>query len=370
MQELDKGLFGAFAILTLFGLIMMSSISVAGSFDVTGRNDYYFWRHFIYILIGIPVFFVALKVPSDNIRRMALPIFFSSILLLLLVLTIGKNFGTAAQSWLKVGPFSFQPTEFVKISTAIFLAAIFSSGRNDAQSFEKGFIPFAIVSGIPVLLIAGQPDFGSIFVLCLIVASIYFVAGANLKHFLGGIIFTLCTFLIIVLTTPYIKKRVQVLLNPELDPLGAGFQVKQGLIAIGSGGLFGRGFHNSIQKFDYLPEVQSDTIFSAISEEMGFFRILILIGIYIFVGYRGLIIARNAKSEFAQLLAIGLTVFIVGQAFVNIGVNLAILPNTGITLPLISYGGSSLLASFTAFGLLLNISSGEKNKKRKRNIFS
>ncbi len=366
MQSIDKGLFTAFAGLTLFGLIMMSSISVAGSFDVTGRNDYYFWRHFIYVIIGIPIFLITLKTPSETLKKLSIPIFLGSTLLLVLVLTIGESFGTAAKSWLKVGPLSFQPTEVAKVATIIFLSAIFSNGRNNAHSFEKGLIPFVVVAAIPIMLIMGQPDFGSILVLSTIAASIYFVAGANLKHFFGGVGVAMLAILIVIFTTPYVRTRIQVLLNPELDPLGAGFQVKQGLIAIGSGGLFGRGFQNSIQKFDYLPEVQSDTIFAAISEEMGFFRILILVGIYLYIGYRGLTIARNAPDTFTQLMATGLTVFIVGQTFINIGVNLAILPNTGITLPLISYGGSSLWATFAAFGLLLHISSQTHNKSRTR----
>lgn len=367
-MQLDRGLFFAFIGLTLFGLIMMSSMSVAGSFDVTGRNDYYFWRHFIYIIIGIPIFWVSLRMPYETLKKLSIPIFIASILLLILVLTIGESYGTAAKSWLKVGPISFQPTEMAKLGMIISLATIFSNGRNNASTFERGFIPFAIIAGIPVLLITGQPDFGSIFVLMIIAASIYFVAGANLKHFFGGAGVASLAGLIVILTTPYIKKRIQVLLNPELDPLGAGFQVKQALIAIGSGGLFGRGFHNSIQKFDYLPEVQSDTIFAAIAEEMGFFRILVLIGIYLYIGYRGIFIARNAPDHFTQLMAVGLTVFIVGQSFINIGVNLAILPNTGITLPLISYGGSSLWATFAAFGILLHISSQTQSKARKKRV--
>ncbi|HEY5714572.1 MAG TPA: putative peptidoglycan glycosyltransferase FtsW [Candidatus Gracilibacteria bacterium] len=370
MQGIDRSLFFCFLGLTLFGLIMMSSMSVAGSFDVTGRNDYYFWRHFIYIILGIPIFFISLKFPHEYLKKLALPIFLFALLLLVLVLIIGQSFGTAAKSWLSVGGvISVQPTEIAKIATIIFLSAIFSSPYWRADTFERGFVTFVVIAGLPVLLVMAQPDFGSILVLATAASSIYFVAGAKLKHFIGGMGVAFLGFLIVVLTTPYIQKRVAVLLNPDLDPLGAGFQVKQALIAIGSGGIFGRGFQNSIQKFDYLPEVQSDTIFAAISEEMGFFRIIALIGIYVFIAYRGFQVAKNAPTTFSQLLATGLTVWIVGQAFINIGVNLAILPNTGITLPLISYGGTSLWTAFVGFGILLHISSECQQKGRKKHFY-
>lgn len=366
MQDIDKGLFFAFLGLTLFGLIMMSSMSVAGSFEVTGRNDYYFWRHLLYIALGVPVFLIALRFPHEWLKRFSPLIFVLAITLLLLVLIVGQDFGTAAKSWLKLGPFSLQPTELAKLAIVVFLAAVFSSNKNRVETLQGGLVPFLFILGLPTLLIMAQPDFGSLFVLTFVAGTVYFVAGANIKHFLGGMIAGLIGGLMVILTNAYIRKRFEVFMNPELDPLGAGFQVKQALIAIGSGGLFGKGFQNSIQKFDYLPEVQSDTIFAAISEEMGFFRILALIGVYFFIAYRGFFIAKNAPDKFTQLLAVGLTTWIVGQAMINIGVNLALLPNTGITLPLISYGGTSLWATFAAVGILLHISANIKMPHKRR----
>lgn len=368
MQSIDKGLFFSFVGLTLFGLVMMSSMSVAGSFDVTGRNDFYFWKHFWHIFLGIPIFLVALKFPYDKLRQFSPFLFILSISLLLLVLLKGQDFGTAAKSWLKIGPISFQPVEVAKIGTVIFLSAIFSSGKNRIDSLQGGFIPFVFILGIPAILIMAQPDFGSLLVIATTSASIYFIAGANLKHFFGGLFVAILAATIVILTNTYIAKRFQIFFNPELDPLGAGFQVKQALIAIGSGGLWGRGFSNSIQKYDYLPEVQSDTIFSAISEELGFFRILILIGVFLYIAHRGFFISKNAPDAFTKYLAVGITMWIVGQAFINIAVNLALLPNTGITLPLISYGGSSLWTTFIGMGILLHIS-GNMKKVAKRRYF-
>ena len=370
MQNIDRPLFFAFLALTGFGLIMMSSMSVSGSFDVTGRNDFYFWRHFWYIILGIPLFLITFKFPLETLRKLSPLIFLFAITLLILVLVLGESFGTAAKSWIKLGPISFQPVEVTKIAVIIFLSTLYSSGKNKVETFHGGVTPFLLVLGIPALLIMAQPDFGSLLILTLIGGSIYFVSGANLKHLFSGVGLGLLISLIVILNNSYIAKRFMIFINPELDPLGAGFQVKQALIAIGSGGAFGRGFQNSIQKFDYLPEVQSDTIFAAISEEMGFFRILILIGLYLLIAFRGFFIAKNAPNQFAQILAVGITVWIVGQAFVNIAINLALFPNTGITLPLISYGGSSLWSSFIGLAILLKISSQVKKSGRKKYLFS
>lgn len=368
MHSFDRGLFFAILGLTVFGLVMMSSMSIASSFEVTGKNDFYFWRHFIHIGMSIPLFLIALKFSHEQLQRLSFLCYLAGVILLLLTLIIGESYGTAAKSWLDIGV-QIQPVEFMKPAIVVFLASVFSSSRFNAESLQHGFIPFAIVVGVPAILIMLQPDFGSLLVILMTSGAIYFMAGANLKHILvgGGVGFL--GAIVVTLQNDYIKHRIMVFLNPELDPLNTGFQVKQALIAIGSGGMFGKGFQNSIQKFDYLPEVQSDTIFAAIAEEMGFFRILILIGIYLFVAHRGYYIAKNAPTTFTQLTAIGITTWIVGQAFVNIAVNMALLPNTGITLPLISAGGSSLLTSIIGFGILLHISQHTQERSRRKYYF-
>lgn len=369
MQNLDRGLLFTFAGLTLFGLVMMSSMSVAGSFDVTGRNDYYFWRHLLYIIVGIPVFLIAFKFPLETLRKVSPLLFLFSITLLILVLVIGDNLGTFAKSWLRVGPLTFQPSELAKLSVITFLSAVLSAGHNRAKTIEAGLIPFLFIVLIPVLLIQQQPDLGSMLVLILSATTVYFLAGANLKHFSFLTGFGAISAILIYALVPRVQERVSVFINPDLDPMGAGYQVKQALIAIGSGGWFGRGFQNSIQKFDYLPEVQSDTIFAAISEEMGFIRIMFLLGAYFYIGYRGFMIAQTNTNEFNRLLAAGLTCWILFQSLINIGVNLALLPNTGITLPLLSYGGSSLWATFAAFGLLLQLSTQTSDNRRRKYTF-
>jgi len=365
-MNLDKKLAIAVGFLVVFGLVMMSSMSIAASFDITGENDFYLLRHFRYILIGLVAFIVALKFPLDNLRKWSLLIYLVALGLMVATMLVGESYGTTAKLWLKIAGFSFQPIEIAKIAIVIFISAIFGSGKLKADSFESGFIPFAIILGIPVIFLIIQSDFGALFVLVATAAIIYFVAGANLKHFFGGAGALSIVAIIVAMTVPYINKRVMIFLHPELDPLGAGFQVKQALIAIGSGGIWGRGFQNSIQKFDYLPEVQSDTIFAAISEEMGFFRIMILISIYLVIIWRGFAIASKVHDNFYRYLAVGLSSLITLQAFVNIAVNTALLPNTGITLPFLSYGGSSIIMMMVSVGILLQISTkvGEKRYRR------
>lgn len=363
-NSFDRGIFFSMVGLTIFGLVMMSSMSIASSFEVTGKNDFYFWRHFFHIIISIPLFVIAFKFPYEQLRKISPLCYIAGVVLLLLTLVLGNSYGTAAKSWLDIGV-AIQPVEFMKPAIIVFLAAIFSSGRYYAHSLPYGLIPFCIVLGIPAILIILQPDYGSLLVIVVTACSIFFMAGASLKHMLGGMIFGSLATIFVVFQNEYILHRVKVFFNPDLDPLNTGFQVKQALIAIGSGGIFGKGFQNSIQKFDYLPEVQSDTIFSAIAEEMGFVRIILLISVYLYIGYRGFKVAKQAPNEFTQLCAIGLTTWIVGQAFINIAVNMALLPNTGITLPLISAGGSSLISTIIGFGLLLHISQYSQAKKRK-----
>lgn len=365
-ERFDKGLLLAIGILTIFGLIMISSISIAGSFEVTGENDFYFWRHFWYMIVGIPVFLFAMRFPLERMRQWSTLFYLFGISLIIMTLVNGENYGTAATLWLRIGPFSFQPVEVVKLAVITFLAALFSSGKTNAYTLEGGFIPFAIVLGIPSMLLVIQSDFGSLLVLTLSAVTVYIAAGATLKHLIAGASAGGVVALIAIFSKDYILHRIKVFLNPDLDPLNAGFQIKQALIAIGSGGIFGRGFQNSIQKYDYLPEVQSDTIFAAISEEMGFFRVILILGLYLFIAYRGFFIAKNAPDKFSQFLAIGITTWFVGQAFINIGVNMALLPNTGITLPLLSYGGTSLVISLASLGILVNISGQLSQKKKKR----
>lgn len=359
-------------VLAIIGLIMISSASVYESHQVYVKqgvdcaaldancNDFYFWRQVRNIAIALPVALMATIIPYLFWRRMALPFFAISIVLLVLLFLpgISTQWGTS-RSWLEI-PFikSLQPIEFVKLTLVFYFARWMERRREEIYTLEGGFFPFAIILGIVVFLLALQPDFGGILVVSAIATAVYFVAGANAMHILGGGLaaFVAGGLVVSLADLTYVKNRFAAFLDPSLDPEGIGFQVKQALIAVGKGGFFGQGLEGSTQRFGYLPEVQSDFIFAATGEAFGFFGTILISGAFLIIAYRGFKIAGSAPDRFGQLAAVGLSAALAGQAFIHIAVNIALLPMTGITLPFVSYGGSSMLVSFIMAGILLNIS--------------
>jgi len=348
---------------------MISSVSVYESYQLTNdmvgqgfmkepTNSFYLWRHFWRVLLAVPVWILATYFPLKLWKKGALPIFvFSIILLLALFLPgIGANYGTST-SWINL-PFlpSVQPAEIVKLGLIFYLAVWMEKRQELVRSFQYGFIPFTILLSVVVILLAMEPDFGSVLVISVISASMFFAAGGNILHIFSGALLAAVMAYPIIMSKEYIRNRFLAFLNPDIDPLNIGFQIKQALIAIGSGGIFGVGFGKSIQKFGYLPEVQGDTIFAAAAEELGFIRIAFLILAYAVIAYRGYRIATYAQDRFSMLVAVGITSWFAFQAIINMGVNLAVLPLTGLTLPFVSYGGSSLITNIIAAGVLLNIS--------------
>ncbi|MBN2087311.1 putative lipid II flippase FtsW [Candidatus Peregrinibacteria bacterium] len=368
-RQIDRPLTIVIFCLLIFGIIMISSVSVYESYQLTSdmvknglmeepTNSFYFWRHFIRAILSIPLLILAIYIPLNIWKKIALPFFVISILLLIALFLpgIGANYGTST-SWINL-PFlpSVQPAEIVKLSLIFYLAVWMEKRQELVRSFQYGFIPFTVLLSSVVILLAMQPDFGSVLVISVIAASMFFAAGGNILHIIGGGLFASILAYPIIMSKEYIRNRFLAFLNPDLDPLNIGFQIKQALIAIGSGGFFGVGFGKSIQKFGYLPEVQGDTIFAASAEELGFLRIAFLVLAYVIIAFRGYKIAANASDRFSMLIAAGITGWFVFQAIINMGVNLAILPLTGLTLPFISYGGSSLMINMLAAGILLNIS--------------
>ncbi|MCB9809566.1 FtsW/RodA/SpoVE family cell cycle protein [Candidatus Peribacteria bacterium] len=364
MKAFDRWLLLAVVVLAVFGLVMMSSMSISASYELTKdsltgpTNNFYFFRHMRYLALGVGAFFLGYRFPYESLKRFSPLIYLVGVALLIAVFVVGTDYNTAARQWLQLGPLpSLQPVEYMKPAIIVFFSAMFGSGKLDADTVGGGLLPFFIVLGVPAALIFAQPDLGSLAVLVLSSLAVYFAAGGHVRHILlggmGGLLGVLG--LIKILNYDYVLRRLMTFWQPEAGS-DAAYQIEQALIAIGSGGVWGRGFQQGIQKFDYLPEVQSDTIFAAISEELGFVRIVLLLGLYLFIAYRGFRIARYAPDDFTRYLAVGLTTMVVGQAFANIAVNLALFPNTGITLPLISSGGSSLIFTLLSLGMLLHIS--------------
>jgi cell division protein FtsW len=369
-KRADFLLLGIALVLTLFGLAMISSVSVFESYQLTQRlvdqglradtsNAFYLWRSFLHVLVGLTGMALASLTPYRLWERYARTLFIISLLLLIALYIPGlsNSYGTA-RSWLHIGPVSFQPSEFFKITVVFYLAVWLQKREALISTFKEGFVPFVVLLCISTFLVALQPDLGSFLIFSSIGIVMFFIAGGNIVHlFLGGAAAGLLG-LPIILNEEYVRNRFLAFLSPN-DPSiaeGIGFQIKQALIAIGSGGIFGVGYGKSIQKFGYLPEVQSDTIFAAMGEELGFLRLLIVLGLYALFIYRGYTIARNAPDRFGFMVATGLTTWIATQTILNIAVNLALFPLTGLTLPFISYGGSSLISTLFAVGVLLNIS--------------
>ena len=359
MRRMDLLLLGVTVVLVFFGLAMIASVSVFKSYQLTQTNSLYLWKSSLNIILGFGIMGLTSLLPYRLWEKWSRVLYIGSILLLLLLFLPGlhEEFGSA-QSWLNVGTRSFQPSELLKLTFIMYLSVWLQKREQFIATFQEGFIPFGILLLISTFLVAIQPDLGSFLVLACIGATMFFIAGGNVFHLALGASGAALLGLPIILQKEYIRNRFFAFLFPD-DPSireTIGFQIKQALIAIGSGGFFGVGYGKSIQKFGYLPEVQADMIFSAMSEELGFFRLMIVLTLFAILIYRGFRIAKLAKDRFGFLLATGITTWIAVQAIVNISVNLGIFPLTGLTLPFISYGGSSLLSVLCGVGILLNIS--------------
>ena len=291
-------------------------------------------------------------------KKIAVPIFFVSVIFLVLVFVPGigsKVYG--ASRWLALGPFSFQPSEMAKLAIIIYLAAwLESRGTHRIKDVFEGLLPFAGIMGLIAFLIMKQPDTGTLGVIILTSFAIFFVSGARLKHLFAMGMVGLMSLWILIKIEPYRFNRILAFLDPSADARGIGYQISQALLAVGSGGLFGVGLGHSRQKFNYLPEPVGDSIFAVMGEELGLIGGVVLVMLFVTLASRGIKIAKNAPDMFGKLLATGITMWIVLQAFINISANIALVPLTGIPLPFISYGGTSLVFLMSAIGILLNIS--------------
>ncbi len=346
------------SILIVFGLIMVSSASVVLSQENYQESYHYLksqiWRG---LLPGLIFGFVAFFTPYRWWKKLALPLFIITVLALILVFIpgLGVEHG-GSKRWLNIGPFSPQPSEFLKLTFVIYLAAWLANKEKVIKKFSQGVIPFLVLIGLVAVLLLMEPDIGSLGVIGFTALAIYFLAGARLSHL--GLIGTGATVLFWLLTKffSHASSRFQVFLHPELDPQGIGYQVNQALLALGSGGIFGLGLGQGLQKFKYLPQPASDSIAAVIGEELGFIGLFCLLLLFLAFAWRGLKITRQAPDNFAKLLAGGITSWIIIQALINIAAICGLMPLTGITLPFISLGGSSLAITLIAMGILLNIS--------------
>jgi cell division protein FtsW len=355
----DKILFGTVVALTLFGALMVFSASAVVATEKFGSSSYFLVRQLAWAGAG----FVALVVMMYlDYRRLASPVVVFPALALQFVLLVGVLFAERSHNthrWLHLGPASLQPSEIAKIVLVLFLAYFLEQRAGKVNDIEHTLLPVGLVSGASMALVVVEPDFGTALAIAMIVAAMLFVAGLRARYFAGMALGAAPVIYWLVFHSAYRYNRLLAFLNPYVDPLGKGFHIIQSFIAVGTGGISGVGLMEGKQKLFYLPEAQTDFIFAVVSEELGFIGATILIVAFAVILWRGLRASARCTCEFGRLLAIGLTVMVVGQALVNMSVVLGLLPTKGIPLPLISYGGSSLFVTLAAVGVLLNISQDE-----------
>lgn len=337
-------------ILVIFGLIMVFDASVVQGLKNFNDSFYFIKQQMIWVGLGLVLMGFFSKFNYTRFRSLSVYLVVLSLLLLLAVFIPGLgSSGGGAHRWLKFGPITIQPAEIIKLTGVIFLAAVFEK--------KVRTLPFLILTSLVTFITAVlQKDLGSTIVFVVTSSLIYFASGAPFWHLLVSVPVGLIGLMGLVITSSYRSKRILAFLDPFSDTQGFTYHISQVLIALGSGGLFGLGLGHSRQKFQYIPEVSTDSIFAIIGEELGFFGTSILIGLFVLVILRGFKIVGSCEDNFGKILALGLTCWLGVQIIVNLSSMTALLPLTGVPLPFISYGGSALVANLTAVGILLNIS--------------
>ncbi len=366
-QRLDRGLFVAVIFLVILGVLVLASVSAFFSQEKVGRTTYYLFHQLTHGLIpGIILAFIAFKLPLSFFKKWALWLVLINLLLMILVFIPGLGIvAGGAPRWLNLHFFSFQPSEFLKLTFILYLSAwLATRTKKKPVKNQKGInntlLPFFIITVVIIFLLAKQSDVSTLVVIIFTALLMYFLANTPLWHIvfmitaIGGIIWTM------IRLTPYRMERIRVFLGLIKDPMGLSYQIEQALITIGSGGIFGLGLGLSSQKFGFIPQTMSDSIFTIIAEEMGLIGSLGLIFLFLIFFWRGFKISKTSQDKFSRLFAIGISSWIIIQAFVNIGAMIGILPLTGIPLPFISYGGSHLVVELIGVGILLNISKRSK----------
>lgn len=357
MKKESKILMIVVLLTCIFGVIMIYSASSIWAEYKFNDSFHYAKMQFIFLILGIIGMVIASKIDYQLYHKYSNLILFGCFILLILVLIPGLGqVRNGSRSWFVLGPVAMQPSEFAKIGLIIFLSKYLAKNQRSLNDIKRGLMPALLVIIIFFGLIMLEPDFGSGMVIVLTLMLIIFVSGVKLSFFVSLGILGLFGITGLIIIAPYRLKRIVSFINPWSDPLGSGYQIIQSLYAIGPGGLFGLGFGNSIQKQFYLPEPQTDFIFSIISEEFGFLGVLLVTFAFGTIFYLILKIALNQKDLFAKYLSFGLGMQIILQALLNLCVVVGLIPVTGVTLPFISYGGSSLLVSLFSIGIILNIS--------------
>ncbi|RNC29512.1 MAG: putative peptidoglycan glycosyltransferase FtsW [Candidatus Dichloromethanomonas elyunquensis] len=359
-RKVDAVLLGTILILLLIGIIMTYSSSAVKGYLYYEDPYHYFKAELIWVALGLAAMTVALVIDLKLLCQWTKPILLFALVLLVLVKIpgIGKTVN-GAQRWIGLGPLSIQPSEVIKLAMVLMMARFLSANSNNIRYFFRGVVPSLGLLGVVCALIMLQPDLGTTLVMAATVFFMLLAVGANLWHMAGLGLAGLGMVAAAIIAAPYRMRRIFAFLDPWADPSGKGYQTIQSLLALGPGGLFGLGLGQSRQKFLYLPENHTDFIFAMIGEELGFIGATLVVLLFFLFIWRGFRTAMKAPNSFLSLLAVGLTSLIGIQAMINMGVVTGVLPVTGITLPFLSYGGTSLLFTMAGAGLLLNVTAAD-----------
>jgi cell division protein FtsW len=365
--EIDPWLFWSVMILLLFGTVMVFSASMTTGWYAYGDVFYFVQRHFLGIVLGLLAGAVASFFPLSHLRKQSKLLLLLTFVLLVLVFVpgIGRQ-GAGVNRWINLGIFNFQPSELAKLVIILYMADALTTYRDRVEDFWRGVVPFFVIVGMICLLVLMEPNLGTAIFLLFLTFVMLFLGGGRVLHLLlvWAVLTPTGIFLTLVRGKEYWQDRFVAFLDPWKDPLGKGFHVIQSLIALGAGGIWGRGLGESRQKFFFLPDRHTDFIYAIVGEELGLLGTLSLIVLLVIILWRGWRIALGAKDEFRCLVAMGIVAMIIIQAFVNMGAVLRLFPITGITFPLVSYGNSSLLVLLTGIGVLFNIARNREEDEK------
>ena len=360
-MQYDIALLFSVLFLVGVGIVMVYSASSALALKKFGTSYYFLKKQTVFAVLGIVVMVVSCHIPYRWFRSLTYPMLILAIGFLAVILISGFGYSAGgAKRWFRIAGFTFQPIEFARFSLVIYLAYSMSRKIDRIKEFSVGFLPHVLVLALFTVLIILQPDFGSVAIFGAITWIMLFVGGVRITYLLGSMVLMLPAAYYIMIGADYRIGRIMSFINPWQYSGDKGYQVIHSLLAFGTGGIWGAGIGKGYQKLFYLPEPHTDFIFSVIGEELGLVGVLIILGLYIVILWRGVSIARNSPDAFGSFVAVGLTSAIGLQICVNMGVALGLLPTKGLTLPFLSYGGTSLLMNMVSIGVLMNISSMKK----------
>jgi len=352
----DKWLFLATLALICASVVMVYSASALVALERFQQPYLFVTKQIMWAAVGLAVLSIVMRVDYRAYRNDRMLWFLLAVVTVMLVAVLFRQPINGTRRWFGIGGFGIQPSELAKLSAILFTALMLERRRARINELPYSLLPIALVVGGIVALILLQPDFGTAVSLLAVIAVMVFAAGISYRYLFGAALLALPALYVILMQADYRRRRLLTFMDPWADPLGDGFQIIQSLIAVGTGGVFGKGLMNGVQKLFYLPEPHTDFIYAVIAEELGFIGATVVVGCFCVITWRGLRAAMRAPDQFGAFMAIGLTTMMAFQALLNISVVLGLLPTKGIPLPFVSAGGSSLLINMVGMGILLNIS--------------